>query len=169
MSDPLHLFVSPVVPATPRGRDDYGSGWWRSPRTHSGHQYRHPGIDLAVEPGQVVRSPILGRLSHIGWAYEGDDRYHALVVTGRWWRVRLLYVAPAVAVGQMLAPGDLVGHAEDLRERYPGGGGRDPITPHVHFEVIPVEAARLTGRFPTGAGPSVRIAPEALVTLGGKG
>lgn len=123
--------VEMLPPPTPvRGLDAYGSGAFGASRDDGRRQ--HVGLDLVADPGTAVRAPISGVVARIGAPYADDGRLRLVEVVDPTTRVsaRLLYVAPHVQVGTRVAAGTVLGAAQDLRPRYPGG-----IVNHVHVEI----------------------------------
>ncbi len=82
-------------------------------------------------PGAPVLAPLSGKVTHIGFAYSDPDalRYVEIVNPETNFTVRVLYVAPTVAEGDVVSAGEEIGVAQDLAGRYPG------ITNHVHVEL----------------------------------
>ncbi|MBT9446656.1 MAG: peptidoglycan DD-metalloendopeptidase family protein [Hyphomonadaceae bacterium] len=121
-----------------RGPDVYGSGAYAASR--SGGKRRHRGVDYVSEPGEVVRAPITGSVTHVGYAYRGDLRFLFVEVKDAHdgLTARVLYVGPQVVEGQQVSAGDPIGFSQDLSVRYPNG-----ITNHVHVEIADANGARL--------------------------
>ena len=126
----------------PRIHDDYGDGYFGAWR--DGGARRHDGVDYVAGVGQLVRAPISGFVSKIGFAYPDDAslRYIEIENPALALSARVFYVSPAVQVGQAVRLGRPIGVAQDLQVRYSG------ITDHVHLEVADrrgrkLDAARL--------------------------
>jgi hypothetical protein len=121
-----------------RGADAYGSGAFGAAR--DGGRRRHRGVDIVAAPGELVRAPIAGSVTRLGAAYGGPDglTYVEIVNPTTRYRARLFFVGPAVDLGRDLAAGDVVGRAQDLSRRYPGG-----MTNHVHVELTGRDGAPL--------------------------
>ena len=117
-----------------RGKDAYGEGRFGASRT--GHI--HAGVDYVANAGQEVRAPIAGFVTRVGFPYKDSAEFRYIEITNRstGYTARVMYVGPEVQVGQALALGQVIGHAQNLKRRYPNG-----ITNHVHLEI-----ARLGGR-----------------------
>lgn len=115
--------------------DTMGLGHFGAPRRNRTHQ----GLDLVVEPGQPVRSPIAGRFIRTGRPYP-DGPFRLVVVQGEGWDVRLMYVDPdpALVPGAPVKRGQVLGTAQDVRQRY-----GQAMKPHVHIEVRRVVGAQL--------------------------
>ena len=112
-----------------RGRDQWGDGAFHASR--DGGSRLHEGIDLAVWPGTPVLAPFSCRVVREARPYADDPRFSGLLLDlGEGRELKLLYVRPESSIiGLQVAFGRLLGHAQDLREKYIG------ITPHVHVEL----------------------------------
>jgi len=112
-----------------RGRDAFGSGHFGASR--DGGKREHEGVDYVVAPGGPVHSPIAGEVARLGYAYRGEGGYRVVEIVNSETKIkaRILYVAPSVEVGDVVAAGQEIGIAQDLNARYPG------ITNHVHVEL----------------------------------
>lgn len=121
--------IANPVEGAPRGTDYFGSGAFGS--TRDGGKRKHQGVDYAAAPGHKVTAPISGVVKRVGFAYKKDARltYVEIANAETGYSARVLYVSPAVAVGQKLAAGEMIGTVQDLSVRYAG------ITNHVHVEV----------------------------------
>jgi len=123
---------------------------------------RHAGVDIGVPVGTPVRAPIGGEVQWAGWL---GDYGIAVVLANGPVRVILAHLsAPAVAVGQVVAPGEVVGLS--------GNTGRS-TGPHLHLEVRvnrqPVDPLSAFGvvaaacRGDTGGGEGLAEGPEGLM------
>lgn len=149
-------FVNPTGHA-PRQHDAYGEGEFGARR--DGGARRHEGVDYVARPGQLVKAPISGYVTKIGYAYPGETRLQFVEITNPALKVaaRVFYVTPAVEVGQPVAMGRPIGMARSLQDKYPGG-----MTDHVHLEIIDRRGVRLdaeriiTARYePVDAGSAI--------------
>lgn len=114
-----------------RGVDSFGSGGFGAQR--DGGTRKHLGQDYIALPGDTAKSPIEGRVSHVGRAYADAD-YGSVRIVGKEVEFRILYINPSVAVGETVKEGEEIGTVQDIAARYIG------ITPHVHVEVrMPVD------------------------------
>jgi murein DD-endopeptidase MepM/ murein hydrolase activator NlpD len=113
----------------PRGDDRYGEGRFHAGR--DGGRRRHEGVDYVSTPGQPVEAPISGYVAKIGFAYKNEAtlRYVEIENPALHMSARVFYVNPDVAVGDTVAVGHPIGHAQSLAQRYRG------ITNHVHLEL----------------------------------
>lgn len=115
--------------------DAMGNGAFGAPRGY----HVHEGLDLVAIPGEPVFSPVGGRFVRTGRPYADDDALSLVVLEGRGYLVKLMYVKPLpdLLPGEPVAAGQMIGTAQDVRERY---GAK--ITPHVHVEFRPVVGGR---------------------------
>lgn len=108
-----------------RGSDGFGSGHFgasRGSRTHN-------GVDLLVNAGEAINSPVTGTVTKLGYPYGDDLGYRYVEVESGGYEFRVFYVEPSVRVGQEVTTETAIGSAQDLGRRYPG------IPNHVHFEI----------------------------------
>jgi murein DD-endopeptidase MepM/ murein hydrolase activator NlpD len=124
-------FMNPTGHAE-REHDAYGSGQFGVSR--DGGERRHEGVDYVSIVGQAVKAPMSGFVTRVGWAYEGDNALRTVEITNPalHYVARVLYVRPDVTVGQAVAMGQVIGHAQSLQQKYPGG-----MTNHVHLQIAP--------------------------------
>jgi murein DD-endopeptidase MepM/ murein hydrolase activator NlpD len=122
----------------PRGTDAYGEGRFHARR--DGGARAHEGVDYVANPGQPVEAPISGYVTHIGFAYPGDQTLKFVEIENPALKLtaRVFYVDPDVAEGQAVVVGHEIGHAHTLQRRYRGG-----ITDHVHLELVDRRGRRL--------------------------
>ena len=124
-----------------RGADAMGDGRFgasRGSRMHTGRDYK-------CEPGIGVISPCDGVVGRLGVCYgnkklDNEPTFRLIEIQNESAVIRVLYLRPCVDVGDVVAIGDPIGHAQDLRERY-----GPTITPHVHVDVRLIHGA-LCGR-----------------------
>jgi murein DD-endopeptidase MepM/ murein hydrolase activator NlpD len=119
-----------------RGTDAWGCGDFGASR--DGGKRTHSGIDYTIEPGGLVRSPVSGVVTKLGFPYGDDLSYRYVQVSDRSGRNhRFFYVDPIVVLGENIEVGDLLGAAQDIAERYAKREpGRQRMTNHVHYEVM---------------------------------
>lgn len=112
-----------------RADDAFGSGHFGASRDGGARQ--HEGVDYKSEPGEVVKAPISGYVTHIGFAYPDDPslRYIQISNPAIGYVARVFYTQPGVKEGQAVALGQPIGRAQSLQGRYAG------ITNHVHLEI----------------------------------
>ncbi len=113
-----------------RGVDAYGSGRFGAVR--DGGKRKHHGVDYIATPGDWVEAPIAGVVTKYGYAYrrDADLRYVEIKNSDTGMTARVLYVDASVADGATITAGEIIGTAQNLADRYPGG-----ITNHVHVEL----------------------------------
>jgi len=107
--------------------DPSGDGHFGSTRT--GHV--HEGLDLLVDPGEPVFSPVAGEVVGLGYAYRNDRTFRVVAIEGDGIRWDLMYVMPArdLFIGAHVLPGEVVGYAQNIVDRY-----GPPMLPHIHIE-----------------------------------
>lgn len=113
-----------------RGQDSWGSGKYGASR--SGGR-THAGTDYAVVPGQDIYAPFHGELVRVGFAYnDGIYRLIELQGLGVWseFACKIMYINNWGEIGQVYQAGDIVGTAQDIRDRY-----SDDMVAHIHFEL----------------------------------
>jgi murein DD-endopeptidase MepM/ murein hydrolase activator NlpD len=111
-----------------RGHDAFGEGEFGASRDGGGR--RHEGVDYIARAGQVVKAPMSGYVTKIGYAYAGDShRFVEISNPALKFEARVFYVDPSVKVGQTVHLGDSIGTMDSLQPRYAG------ITDHVHLEM----------------------------------
>jgi murein DD-endopeptidase MepM/ murein hydrolase activator NlpD len=132
------LDVARPIARPVRGVDAYGSGAFGA--TRDGGRRRHGGVDFIAWPGETVRAPIAGVVTRIGAAYTGKSGLSYVEITdpASRYTARVLYIGPTVQIGTAIAAGDVIGRAQDLAGRYPGG-----MTNHVHVELSGRGSGRL--------------------------
>jgi len=120
------MIYNPLKYYRPRLNDPTGLGHYGAKRGTR----KHKGFDLEAKPGSNVTSPICGTVTKLGYCYNGDNHYRYVEVTGEVYRVRLLYVKPAVKKGQVVFIGNKVGTAQDISKKW-----SSLMHPHIHVEV----------------------------------
>lgn len=118
-----------------RGTDAWGSGSYGALRGNRLHE----GIDYAVEPGSYIMSPVVGRVTKLGYPYKWTSdatnyRYVQIEdLNGN--RHRIFYIEPLVYRGEAVVAGlTIIGIAQDISTKYQDP--RSPMTPHLHYEVL---------------------------------
>jgi len=115
-----------------RGADDWGSGAFGASRGRRTHK----GIDYACYPGTIVKSPVAGLVTRIGYPYGDDLSYRYVeVTTPDGMRHRIFYIEPLVNHGDIIRHGSPIGEAQDIASRYEDPAKR-PMTNHIHFEIL---------------------------------
>ena len=113
-----------------RGSDDWGSGAYKASRGHRDHN----GIDYVASPGSLLRSPISGTVSKLGYPYASDLSMRYIEVTDSLQKKhRFFYVLPGKVVGDYVEEGDLIGVVQDVASKYTT---EDKIMKnHIHYEI----------------------------------
>lgn len=116
--------------------DPSGNGHFGSRRTDHTHQ----GTDLLVTLGELVFSPVDGRVVRFGFPYAGDPSYRLIELEGDGLLVKLMYVLPLVGLkpGDPVSNGQAVGYAQAVSLKYGA-----PMRDHIHVEVRRVVGAEL--------------------------
>lgn len=129
-----------VNPQVVRGVDAAGSGAFGSSRKRKRNGVwqsvpaAHQGLDILTRPGQIIASPITGKIIAVGVAYSDDNRYSSIMIQGddqcyQSIRVKLLYVQPNVVQGQTVIRGQSIGLSQNISLKYSDANN------HVHIEV----------------------------------
>ena len=114
--------VPPPAPVVPDAAVTSGRGWRRDPFT--GRHALHEGVDLAVAPGSLVRSPADALVLSAGYRPGYGETVE--LALGRRCRVLLAHLdKTAVSGGEIVPRGWPVG--------WSGSSGRS-TGPHLHFE-----------------------------------
>ena len=120
-----------------RKSDRWGFGTYGASRSKTVKgklvKYVHAGADYICTPGQGVVSPINGKVIRIAKPY-ANETFSGLVIRGARITVKMFYFNPLHnIVGKTVKRGDLIGHAQDVGQVYPG------ITPHVHLQIDSID------------------------------
>ena len=141
----MPIFLPPVFGDAEVRVDRAGNGWFSASRGGRAHL----GIDLYVEPGEILLSPCAGRFVRWGNPYTGSSTYKLFEIAhDGCWQVRVFYCEP---LGGGLTPLHIelrqkIARAQDITSRYPDSG----MLNHVHVEcrtmderVIPTGVRRI--------------------------
>lgn len=120
-----------------RTSDRWGFGTYGASRSKTVKgklvKYRHGGVDYICIPRQGVVSPIDGKVTRIARPYAAKT-FSGLEIRGFRIRIKMFYLDPLeTIVGKTVKKGQLIGHAQDISEKYPG------ITPHVHLQIDSID------------------------------
>lgn len=125
-----------LIQASVRGNDVHGSGAYLASR--DGGKDVHRGVDFACSEGNIVVSPMAGKVVKVGFMYADgigawNDRmdpfqYIDIVESKSGYRFRFGYVRPVHDVGDAIKRGSGIGFVQNIARRYPG------ITNHIHVE-----------------------------------
>lgn len=123
----------PFTILSPRLCGSYGCGHFGASRDDG--KRRHMGQDYLGSPGQLVFSPISGRIVSVGPAYASGKFPELKMVkisSGGALTINLMYVEPFsyIVPGYVVKAGEEVGTLQSLQKRYPG------IPNHLHLEVL---------------------------------
>jgi murein DD-endopeptidase MepM/ murein hydrolase activator NlpD len=114
-----------------RGSDSQGSGHYLASRGNR----KHMGIDFITCPEDLISSYCSGIVTKIGYPYNPNKHPHKAhlryveVTDSNQLKVRVFYIQPLVAVGDIIELDTVIGTSQDLTQIYEG------ITQHLHFEV----------------------------------
>lgn len=109
-----------------RGCDPKGCGNFGADR--SGHQ--HQGIDIVVNPGDDVLSPINGSVTRFPFPYPDNLTYTGIEIKNAQFSVKMFYLTPFVTIGKKVIIGEKIGTAQNLKTKF-----GPQMTNHVHIEV----------------------------------
>ena len=138
-SSDLPKMSNPVANGKMRGCDvGHGCGYYGADRRKpDGTKYSHTGVDIAVEPGGAVSSPVEGTVEKNNIDPYGDRIFKGVLIrTDDGHEVRVLYVDPSVKKGDRVRAGSPIGTAQDLSKKHkPKGKNKDRMTNHIHVDV----------------------------------
>jgi murein DD-endopeptidase MepM/ murein hydrolase activator NlpD len=112
-----------------RELDSYGYGHFGASR--AGGTRIHRGQDYLAAVGDRVETPFAGVVRRIGYPYSDDLSYRLVeleMANGH--LMKIMYIEPAVDVGDSVLPGDVLGYQQDLTKKFPG------MPNHFHLEYI---------------------------------
>ncbi|MHC5059206.1 MAG: hypothetical protein ACYTKD_31520 [Planctomycetota bacterium] len=125
----LLKFVNPT--GKPIRIDQAGSGRFKVPRG----ERLHKGVDFLCTPGQVILSPINGRVIRVAYPYSGDKKYKGVLIGDGNFQVKMFYLEPhRYLIGHVVLAGAEIGVAQDISQRYKGTGGTG-MEPHIHCQL----------------------------------
>lgn len=114
-----------------RGSDAFGSGEFHASRGSR----KHKGIDYSCFPDSVIRSPVFGKVTKLGYPYADDLSFRYVQVTDEADNDhRFFYVEPGVKVGDTIAPGDAIGTAQDVAAKHSTANRK--MKNHIHYEIL---------------------------------
>jgi murein DD-endopeptidase MepM/ murein hydrolase activator NlpD len=105
--------------------DSMGSGKFGASRGRR----KHKGVDLVVKKDDPVYAPISGKVTRVNVAYPHTDKWKGVTISTETERVKILYVSPAVVLGETVTTGELIGYAQNISLEH---GGK--MTDHIHVE-----------------------------------
>ena len=119
--------------------DDFGGGAYGEPRGN----HKHRGNDWVCMPGSYITNIKGGVVSRLGYCYSENLTFRYVEVKSAWVTshdeadvyCRYLYVEPTVKVGDWIARGDTIGHAQDVASYHMEGTDKSML-PHIHVETF---------------------------------
>lgn len=119
--------VSPTKDTKLRGNDPTGHGYYGAKRGTK----KHKGLDIIVNEGDDILSPINGHFRRIGRVYEHTDEFYLVELVNDTYSVKLMYVCPNdIKTNTPVIEGQIIGSAQDIAAYW---GGK--MLNHVHMEV----------------------------------
>ena len=111
----------------PRGNDPTGHGYYGAKRGTR----KHKGFDAISKPDELIKSPIHGTITKLGYPYANALQFRYIEVTNDVYRVRLMYVEPLnILVGKRVFEGQEIGKAQNIAAYW-----NPKMINHVHIEV----------------------------------
>lgn len=112
-----------------RGCDPKGCGHYGASRGSR----KHSGIDLVIQKGEPVYSPITGYVSRYPYPYASDLKYKGIEIIGEGehkdLKVKIFYCVPVAQRNAKVVKGQKVAVAQAINEKY----GK-AMTNHIHVE-----------------------------------
>ncbi len=133
INDYAMKFRAPTRPFRRRKCDKNGCGNFGASR--AGGSRKHNGMDVLSEIGMPVYAPITGKVRTFK-PYAGYDALDGVEISGSVYRIKVMYLFPAVQTGSTVQRGQLIGYAQSLQDKYSG------IANHLHLEVYAGGIAR---------------------------
>jgi murein DD-endopeptidase MepM/ murein hydrolase activator NlpD len=94
----------------------------------------HEGNDILAEKGTPILSAMAGTVEAVGWTFYSGTRVGVRGVDGKYYfYAHLSRVAPGIAVGARVEPGDVLGLVGN--SGYGPPGTEDEFFPHLHFGI----------------------------------
>lgn len=145
--------------------DGWGNGRFGMGRgtKEDGSKKFHDGLDVLVEPGQPIVSIIDGRVEKVDIPYSSDYSWKGIQIANERLRVEIWYMLPRIdLVGNSVYAGQLIGHAQDISQKYPENDKYGAMIPHIHVRttVLPFTALS-SGRY-----ISFEVTVDPLLFLG---
>lgn len=110
-----------------RGCDAGGCGHFHASRGNR----LHLGVDFLAYAGEEIFAPVSGVVARIGNVYQ-DEQYKLIELRGSGANkvFKIMYVSPFVVAGDRVKRGDLIGWAQNIREKFPD------VQNHIHVELF---------------------------------
>jgi len=113
---------------TTRNFDQFGSGHYGAPR--DGGKRMHRGTDFICVVGQEIVCPSDGMVAIRKSRPHANEKWSGIILKNPHFTIQMFYFTPLDGIwGKSFSRGDVIGHAQDISEKYPG------ITPHVHLRI----------------------------------
>jgi murein DD-endopeptidase MepM/ murein hydrolase activator NlpD len=124
--------IGSLLTDRPVRNDRAGAGTFGASR--AGGTRSHKGKDYVAELGEPINSPVVGKVTKIGYPYASDLSYRYVQVTdldGNDHRMFYVSPDPSIEVGSTVGKGDVIGKAQDVAAKHGGG-----MINHVHYEIL---------------------------------
>ena len=115
----------------PIRNDAWGSGEFEAPRGDK----KHKGIDYSAPVGSIIKAPISGWITKLGYPYADDLSYRYVEITDHnRLKHRFFYVEPTVKEQGIITKYTPIGIAQDIQKRYTTKNKR--MDNHIHYEIL---------------------------------
>lgn len=105
----------------PKGCGDFGAS--RGSR-------KHIGLDIKAVPGEVIFSPISGKVTRFPFPYGTDLSFTGIEIVNDQFLVKIFYMKANVLANSNVKQGQVIGNAQDIAKKHGGG-----MINHIHLEV----------------------------------
>jgi hypothetical protein len=105
----------------PKGCGDFGAS--RGSR-------KHIGLDIKAVPGEVIFSPISGKVTRFPFPYGTDLSFTGIEIVNDQFLVKIFYMKANVLANSNVKQGQVIGNAQDIAKKHGGG-----MINHIHVEV----------------------------------
>jgi hypothetical protein len=109
-----------------RGCDPKGCGEFGAPRGSR----THIGLDIKAVPGEVIFSPISGKVTRFPFPYGNDLSFTGIEIVNNQYKVKIFYMKANVPANSTVKQGQVIGNAQDIAKKHGGG-----MINHIHLEV----------------------------------
>jgi len=115
----------------PIRNDAWGSGEFQAPRGDK----KHKGVDYSMPVNSIVKSPVSGWVTKLGYPYKDNFFYRYVEITDhKRLKHRFFYVEPSVALKEVVYKYKPIGIAQDIQKRYTTKKKR--MDNHIHYEIL---------------------------------
>lgn len=118
-------FAKITAKNTSRGCDPKGCGEFGTNRTHGSHE----GLDIKATPGEVIFSPISGKVTRFPFPYGNDLSFSGIEIKNSDYTVKIFYLKATVLANSTVSAGQAIGLAQNIAKKHGGG-----MINHVHIE-----------------------------------